>query len=64
MYVVKAKISSIGAGVYRVVVDGRVTAELPAVKGCFTESAPATPGMAVVVALGDSFASGVILGVI
>lgn len=46
------------------IVGGRVTAELPAVKGCFTQSNPAEPGMDVVVALSESYASGVILGVL
>ncbi len=64
MYVTKAKISSVGSAGCRIVVGGRVTAELPAVKGCFTQSNPAEPGMDVVVALSESYASGVILGVL
>lgn len=63
MIVVKAKISAIGSYGYRIIVDGRVTAELPAVQGCFSEDVPAVPGMDVVAAIGDSLADGVILGV-
>lgn len=44
MYVTKAKISSVGSAGCRIVVGGRVTAELPAVKGVLHKAIPQSRG--------------------